>query len=252
MSAAARSPKTRLFTAETARATLLARLAKVGAKGATSLYPPSTAAEKRVLFEEASALLEREQALFVDRRKVKPRFFAWEHRPAIPTAESVAEMLAVMVSAAMPVVSTRARLKAALKKHKPEAPLFETALAQLIASGGVQVLQYPKGKKKEELYIPATPATPGASVPVGFDPERARGAYHALVAGSGFPTVAISALQRESGAPLEALQAWLRAEHQAGRAVLALGDWSLADSEKRRAAIEWLGQPHLLVRLILS
>jgi hypothetical protein len=251
MRAATRSPRA-AFTPEAARATILAKLAKAGAKGATSLYTPSTAPEKRALLDAACALLETEQALFVDRRKARPRYYAWEARPTLPTAESVAGLLGRFVAEAMPVVSTRARLKAALKKHKDEAPLFEPGLAHLIASGAVQVLQYPKGKRMEELYIPAAtaPLAAPAAREESFDAGRAVHAYNALVAKTGFPAVAISALWQESAAPLAPLQAWLRAEHQAGRAVLALGDWSLADSEKRQAAIEWLGQPHLLVRLL--
>ncbi len=54
------------------------------------------------------------------------------------------------------------------------------------------------------------------------------------------------ALQQESGAALAALQEWLLGEHRAGRAILSRGDWSLADDEAA-AAVEWQGQPYLLV-----
>jgi hypothetical protein len=254
MSATSRKPRAAAaFTLEAARALILAKLAKAGAKGAPALCAASTAPEKRALLDEAAALLEAEQAILTDRRKARPRYYQWDARPALPTAASVAELLSRMVAESMPVVSTRARLKASLKKHKEEAPLFEPALAHLIAGGAVQVLQYPRGKKMEELFIPASIQSLASIPPVppaSFDPELALQAYRTLVARTGFPAVAISALRRESAAPLAPLQAWLRAEHQAGRAVLALGDWSLADSEKRQAAIEWLGQPHLLVRLL--
>lgn len=80
--------------------------------------------------------------------------------------------------------------------------------------------------------------------------EEVRAAYRLLAARTGFPSVAISALQQESAAPLAALQEWLLGEHRAGRAILSRGDWSLADEAKRGAAVEWQGQPYLLARLL--
>jgi hypothetical protein len=48
---------------------------------------------------------------------------------------------------------------------------------------------------------------------------------------------------------MEALKSWLLAEHQHGRAVFGLGDWSLADAETRAGLIELRGDRYLFVRL---
>jgi hypothetical protein len=87
------------------------------------------------------------------------------------------------------------------------------------------------------------------SKPEEIDRQKVREAYHALTMKTGFPAVEIAALQRESGAEMVALKTWLMGEHRNGRAVFALGDWSLADDTMRRGAVELRGDRHLLVRL---
>jgi hypothetical protein len=83
-----------------------------------------------------------------------------------------------------------------------------------------------------------------------IDAGAIREAYRALAEHSGFTSVKIAALRRESGVSLAGLQQWLLEEHQHGRAVLSFGDWSLSDEETRAAAIELRGERYLLVRLL--
>jgi hypothetical protein len=86
--------------------------------------------------------------------------------------------------------------------------------------------------------------------PEEIDSDRIREAYRALADQSGFTSVKIAALQREAGTTLVALQQWLLAEYQQGRAVLSFGDWSLSDEATRAAAIELRGERYLLVKLL--
>ena len=239
------------FTADDARRTVLAKVAKAGAKGATSLYAPKTAEPKRGLLEEAAAALEREQLLFVDRRKAKPRFFAQEHRPALPTAECVAVRLEEIAAADFPALATRARWKTALKGCREEALLLESALEHLLSTGRLLRLLYRKASAAEEVFVPVS-ALPAAGSPkaLAFSPEPVRQAYASLASRTGFPAVDISQLSAESGTDLEALKNWLTEEYRAGRAILSRGDWSLAGEDKRLAAVEWQGQAYLLVRLL--
>src|SRR4051812_4291406 len=89
-----RASKPKQITADAAREKMLAKLQKAGAKGTLSLLPPKGGAG----YEAALADLEREERIFVDRRKAKPRFYLWELRPAFPTAASVAQELSVFAT----------------------------------------------------------------------------------------------------------------------------------------------------------
>ncbi len=80
--------------------------------------------------------------------------------------------------------------------------------------------------------------------------ERIQQAYREIVWDTGFSDVTISELQRRAGVTLDALKRWLLEESRAGRALPTRGDWSLADSETRAAAIDIGGEPHLRVRFI--
>jgi len=64
----------------------------------------------------------------------------------------------------------------------------------------------------------------------------------------GYSNVEIYELQKELGAPMDQVKAFLLDENRRGNAVLSLGDWSLSSEETRSGAIELLGKPHLLVR----
>lgn len=236
--------------AEGARKTILAKLARGGAKGVAALWTPKTAAAKRAALEHAVEGLEREEAIFVDRRKSKPRYFAWGHRPALPTKESVAVLLEKAAEDDFPSLSTRKRWQAALKKQPGAAEWLEAALAHLLREKRLLSLTYRKTKGGEEVFVPISRLPAAVSSTVPFSVEAVREAYRELSARMGFPAVAISALSQASGAGPAELRAWLLAEHLAGKAILSRGDWSLADEAKRAAAVEWKGQPHLLVRLL--
>jgi len=64
----------------------------------------------------------------------------------------------------------------------------------------------------------------------------------------GYSNVEIHEFQKELGAPMGQVKAFLLEENRLGNAVLSLGDWSLSSEEIRSGAIELLGKPHLLVR----
>ena len=64
----------------------------------------------------------------------------------------------------------------------------------------------------------------------------------------GYSNVEIYELQKELGAPMDQVKAFLLEENRRGNAVLSLGDWSLSSDETRSGAIGLLGKPHLLVR----
>jgi len=96
--------------------------------------------------------------------------------------------------------------------------------------------------------VPASPeATPTAPT---IDRARLDAAYRRTVSRTFLPDVLIADLQQALNAPLDELHQLLRSESAAGRAVVSLGDWSLASAEARAAALEVDGRPHLRVRLI--
>src|SRR5260221_4040307 len=93
-----------------------------------------------------------------------------------------------------------------------------------------------------------TPA-PGDAIAWNVSDSTVRRSYEDLVRLAGFPDVEIATLQRQSGVPMAALKEWLLAEHQGGRAIFGIGDWSLADEATRAGVIELRGDRYLLVRL---
>jgi len=98
---------------------------------------------------------------------------------------------------------------------------------------------------EEESWIetketPVPPQVPGRS-------EFLK-AYRRVKERLGYSNVEISELQKEVGARMDQLKAFLLEENRRGNAVLSLGDWSLSSEEIRSGAIELLGKPHLLVR----
>ena len=95
------------------------------------------------------------------------------------------------------------------------------------------------------LDVPPRPA-PSATAHRALSAVYAR----AVRESGGLPDVKISVLERAL-APVEAagLAGVLRALWREGRVTLSLGDWSLADEETRRAAVELDGERYLLVRM---
>ena len=86
--------------------------------------------------------------------------------------------------------------------------------------------------------------------PAPFSPATIRAAYNNLVRETGFADVPIADLYERVDTSMEALQAWLREESRAGRAVPTRGDWSLAGDAVRAAALQLRGEPHLQIRLL--
>jgi hypothetical protein len=73
-------------------------------------------------------------------------------------------------------------------------------------------------------------------------------AYRRVKERLGYSNVEIYELQKELGAPMDHMKAFLLEENRQGNAVLSLGDWSLSSEDTRSGAIDLFGKPHLLVR----
>jgi hypothetical protein len=95
--------------------------------------------------------------------------------------------------------------------------------------------------RTERPGTPITPRFPGR--------QEVLDAFRRVKERLGYSNVEIYALQKELGAPMDQLKAFLLEESRRGTAVLSLGDWSLSSEETRSGAIELFGKPHLLVRL---
>lgn len=239
-----RAKAARPFTVDDARASALEKALRAGTKGVLSFFPPKTPEEKKAVWVAAVEALEREGAIIADRRNAKARFFAREHAPVFPTAESVALKLAA-AAREMELLSA-ADLKKALGRE--EKSLFLEALDRALAEKRLLEMR----RKASVFYVGAEglrTALGGAARRDAFSPERVRELYAELVRSSGFPDVPISALQQASGAGKAELEAWIRQEHLQGRIVLSLGDWSLADEARRAAAVEIGGDRYLYLRL---
>jgi hypothetical protein len=241
---AAREP-----SADEVREKILAKVRTAGAKGATSLHPPKVSGPVRALYATALESLEAAEEVFVDRRKAKPRFYAWADRPIFPSVESVADELASFAAGRFPMLTSAADFKKLLAKDKEKAAVLTTAIGCVVEQKRLIAFTHASGKKQTPLYI----ATAALRELLGGETQRPSdipGAYAELVRRTGFPAVMLSELQRESGVDLPALHRWARAEHQAGRAVLSLGDWSLASAAQRAAVLELHGERYLQVRLL--
>ena len=255
-----KKPK-KTFSPEQARAQILAKLEKAGAKGSLSPVTAKTPEAKRVVFEHVLGEMEAAQTIFVDRRKAKARLYLWAVRPRIPTRESVAAVLEDFAAREFPRLLAPADLKSALGKDKDAQALLSQAVELLAAERRLIAQRYQATKKKMvELYshaeslrkvlAPVAPMSPQVEL-APVSPEAIHRAYHTLIERTGFPAVPISLLQQESAAPLEALKRWLVEEYKSGGVVLSSGDWSLADDAKRSAAVEIGGERYLLARLML-
>jgi hypothetical protein len=259
------------FSVEQARAQIVAKLEKAGAKGALSPVTAKTAPQKLAALERALAELEAAHEIFVDRRKPKERYYFWAVRPPIPTRESVAAALEAFAEREFPRLLSPADLKDALGKDKEAQSFIFRAFELLAAERRLIVLRYQPSKKKtvelyahleslrkaldpvastslKEITAPSTDAT--LTAPPPLSPEFIHVAYQTIAEQTGFPAVPISSLQQGCAVPLDALKSWLVEEYKNGRAVLSSGDWSLADETKRAAAVEINGERYLLVRLM--
>jgi len=260
MSAEAKQKKTRKasFGIAEARAAILDKLTKAAGKGVLSLFSAKAPETKRVAFEQAVSQLDADGILFVDRHKAKPRFYLAEYKPVIPDAESVATKLCEFLALKYPLLLSEPELKRAVPTA--ERVLVGKALDLLKARRDIVEL----GWKKTAAYIDAgnlrnAISTPSSgTVPAQPDVDsssspslnsRIIDAYQQLVRETGFPAVPISSLRQESKAPLADLHEWILSRRDRGHAVLSLGDWSLADEQRRAAAIEIEGERYLLVRL---
>ncbi|MDB6150617.1 MAG: hypothetical protein JWQ44_2065 [Chthoniobacter sp.] len=236
----------RSFSIEDAREKITARLRKAGAKGALSPVTPKMSVEKRQTYEEALIQMAGAGLLVAVAAGAKTRYFLPE---LAPSAASAAAKIEQAAASKHPAVLSLVELKKALPTL--EKPFVTEAVQQLEAD--LRLIKLVHGKAfvfahAETLRTLLGPTAQEIQDPA-IDPDRMRDAYRALVARGGFPAVQIAALQRETGAGLDELKAWLLAEHRSGRAVFGLGDWSLADLDARAAAIELRGERHLLVRL---
>ena len=99
------------------------------------------------------------------------------------------------------------------------------------------------------LYLHAA-ALPGAEPPRPAAPDEAavRRAYRETVSAFGYPDVSIHEVHKRLGGDLEGFKAVLLEASRAGRAVPAVGDWSLSSPEERAAALYINGHPHLRIR----
>lgn len=127
-------------------------------------------------------------------------------------------------------------------------PILDRGIEALVARRELFVIQ--PGKSVYYLHARSIAPLLGVEQAGAFQPENVREAYAALVREGGFADVPIHQLAQRSGAALAALKPWLLAESRAGRAAPTRGDWSLADSSARAAAIDIRGEPHLQIRLL--
>jgi hypothetical protein len=248
------------------RKSILEKLRKAGAKGTLALYSKSATANARAAIETDAAALEREGAIVIDRNGAKPKYYLKEAAPELPNLERICAQLEEFAAAKYPEIFSEPELKKTLSVS--EAPLLGRAIYWLenqreivrlrhgkaILFASARALRSAQGDGQTE--IPDTGSLPEqvssfqstASIEA-IDAGNIREAYRRLAEQSGFLSVKIAALQRESGSPLAELQQWLRDEYQQGRAVLSFGDWSLSDEATRAAAIELRGERYLLVKL---
>ncbi|HEY3899960.1 MAG TPA: hypothetical protein VGM54_15235 [Chthoniobacter sp.] len=240
------------FTLETARAELLAKVIKAGAKGANSPVTAATKEPKRSLFTQALETLEAEGKIYVDRSKTKPKYLSIEYAPSIEGAATRMEQLAARLH---PALLTLPELKKALSKSEL-AMAGEALIALETDRRLVRLLRkssavYACGNSlRAMLGIDSQRQLPPVELPSReISGEAIRRTYGDLVRLTGFPDVQISTLQHHAGVPMDALKGWLLTEHQNRRAIFSTGDWSLANDAVRAGVIDMRGERYLLVRL---
>jgi hypothetical protein len=231
-------------------AELLRSLEEAGAAGAPKAQ--LVGGKGRKSKEEAlSALIARREVLNVGARK-KPRFALARLCDPLDLARSAIEEKAVPGCATL---FSRQELAEGCSPAGEEE--FDAALEELVRKG--RLVRAERGNAVYYLHTAALEPLTGAdarwhvarSRPTSaLAVDRIRLAYREIVWDTGFSDVTISELQRRAGVPLEALKRWLLEESRAGRALPTRGDWSLADTDTRAAAIDIAGEPHLRVRFI--
>jgi hypothetical protein len=250
-------------TLESAQEEVLAALAKAGARGTFSAFGKNKRTrEYGATYQEAVDTLagEERRELFIDRRGKKPKYYLWVYRPKLPTPESVGQKILPFIQGAHPRVYHAAGLAKDAGLAKEEKPLVPAALQMLCERGDLATLEFaPTAKSRHTLYVATRPFAAGGTAaatagggheesPQPLSGEDVRRAYDALVRQMGFPAIPIAALQKATGAPMDALKELLRQEHQAGAIALSIGDWSIADEEERCGVIELHGHRYLQVR----
>jgi hypothetical protein len=249
------------------RETILAKLRKAGVKGSGALYTKSASANARAAIEKDAAALESEGEIVVDRNGAKPKYHLKEFAPELPNLERVCALLEEFATAKYPETFNESELKKQLSAK--EAVLLARAIYWLENQREIVRLRHGKailfssarglrnslGGESVEIpvvgsFLERTVITEPIASFEDIDAGRLRKAYRLLAEQSGFPSVKIAALRRESGASLAGLHRWLLDEYQQGRAVLSFGDWSLSDETTRAAAIELRGERYLLVKLL--
>lgn len=245
------SSETKPFSADKARRLVVEKLRDAGSDGVASLVTAKTPAPKRAAIEQALSQLEATREVVVDRRKVKPRFFLREMAPDVPLLDEVCENLVAATAAAHPQLLAAAELKERLRK--PERVLLTPAIERLVRDR--QLIALRRGTAEVFAHGDSLRAAcaigqpPALEDEAAFSPGPVRRAYRELVQGTGFPAVEIVALQQGAGVIADELKEWLLGEYRAGRALLSLGDWSLADEAARAAAVELGGEKYLRVEL---
>lgn len=246
------------------RKSILEKLQKAGAKGSAALYTPSASANTRAAIENEAALLESEGEIVVDRSGEKRKYYLKSLAPEFPILEDICAKLEEFASAKYPEMVSEAELKKQLSKAEAASP-FKRAIqlmegqrelvrlrhgrTALFASGRALRAALGEGISNPPANPSPQSQPPPESIASPDNTGIIRQTYRVLAERSGFPSVKIAALQRESGVALPALHRWLRDEYQHGRAVLSFGDWSLSDEATRSAALEIRGEHYLLVKL---
>lgn len=236
---------------------ILTALTAAGTRGATKTALVGSPARKG--FSPALTRLLKAGAVVNLGDAKAPRYVLPEHDRRADEARAAIERLAVPGQA---VAFTKAALRCG--RRGAAAKIADEAAARLVTERRL----IPVRAGRSTLFLHAAALLPLLSLPTAspaalpptetrpsedvttFSPDAVRTAYTALSRERGLSDVPIRDLQQRSGAPLPELQAWLREESRAGRAVPSRGDWALVGEAERAAAIEIRGEPHLRVRLL--
>ena len=246
------------------REAILAKLRKAGAKGAAAFSGAKASSTARAALEREAAALESEGAIVIDRHGAKRKYYLKEFARKL---EPVCARLEEFAAAKYPQALSESEFKKALAKEEKD--LFDRALYWLegqreivrLRHGKIILFASARGFRQslggELSEIPVADSLPESAVitePItsseDIDAGRFHEAYRLLAEQSGFPSVKIAALRRESGASLAGVHRWLLDEYRQGRAVFSFGDWSLSDEATRAGAIELRGERYLLVKLL--
>jgi len=182
--------------------------------------------------------------------KLGRAFYLAEHAPSEETETDRIEQLLLSNPKLFPL----SRLETRLAELKP---LFRQALANLVRTG--RVLELGSVGATTCFYIHRQHIAQGVSSDRGSsakieDPttlsERIRAAYRTLSERYQRRSIFIADLLSESCLDFPTLSGWIEREIiQEGHGQLDEGDWSEANPEQRRAAVELLGRKRLYIAL---